>query len=136
MVFWAVAGSSPLLNTFLLRSCILLLSYDFGAPGRITPGFLPSVLRTASLSLAFKIAPGNFVEPDCMITVAGSSPLLNTFLLRSCILLLSYDFGAPGRTRTCYPRLRRPMLYPNELQALTTTSSFLIMPSVAVHIHS
>ncbi len=26
--------------------------------------------------------------------------------------------GAPGRTRTCYPRLRRPMLYPDELQAL------------------
>ena len=25
--------------------------------------------------------------------------------------------GAPGRTRTCYPRLRRPMLYPDELQA-------------------
>ena len=26
-------------------------------------------------------------------------------------------FGTPGRTRTCYPRLRRPMLYPNELRA-------------------
>ena len=25
--------------------------------------------------------------------------------------------GAPGRIRTCYPRLRRPMLYPIELQA-------------------
>jgi hypothetical protein len=25
--------------------------------------------------------------------------------------------GTPGRTRTCYPRLRRPMLYPNELRA-------------------
>jgi hypothetical protein len=24
---------------------------------------------------------------------------------------------APGRIRTCYPRLRRPMLYPNELRA-------------------
>lgn len=29
-------------------------------------------------------------------------------------------FGAPGRTRTCYPRLRRPMLYPNELRALNS----------------
>tara|TARA_B100001964_G_scaffold158212_1_gene173742 strand:+ start:45 stop:239 length:195 start_codon:yes stop_codon:yes gene_type:complete len=29
-------------------------------------------------------------------------------------------FGAPGRIRTCYPRLRRPMLYPYELQALRT----------------
>ena len=26
--------------------------------------------------------------------------------------------GALGRTRTCYPRLRRPMLYPDELRAL------------------
>jgi hypothetical protein len=25
--------------------------------------------------------------------------------------------GAPGRTRTCNPRLRRPMLYPVELRA-------------------
>ncbi len=25
--------------------------------------------------------------------------------------------GAPGRIRTCYPRFRRPMLYPNELRA-------------------
>ena len=28
------------------------------------------------------------------------------------------DDGALGRTRTCDPRLRRPMLYPAELQAL------------------
>ena len=27
--------------------------------------------------------------------------------------------GAPGRTRTCDPRLRRPLLYPTELRALT-----------------
>ena len=26
--------------------------------------------------------------------------------------------GTPGRIRTCYPRLRRPMLYPDELRAL------------------
>ncbi len=26
--------------------------------------------------------------------------------------------GAPGRTRTCNPRLRRPVLYPVELRAL------------------
>ncbi len=30
--------------------------------------------------------------------------------------------GAPGRIRTCYPRLRRPMLYPDELQALRPSS--------------
>lgn len=28
-----------------------------------------------------------------------------------------FKTGTPGRTRTCYPRLRRPMLYPDELQA-------------------
>ena len=28
-----------------------------------------------------------------------------------------YAYGTPGRIRTCYPRLRRPMLYPNELRA-------------------
>src|SRR6266571_1198819 len=27
-------------------------------------------------------------------------------------------FGAPGRTRTCDPRLRSPMFYPSELRAL------------------
>ncbi len=42
-------------------------------------------------------------------------------------------YGAPGRTRTCNPRLRRPMLYPVELQApslslaLTRSSSVFIV---------
>ena len=27
------------------------------------------------------------------------------------------EVGAPGRTRTCGPRLRRPVLYPTELRA-------------------
>ncbi len=31
-------------------------------------------------------------------------------------MLLTY-YGAPDRTRTCYPRLRRPVLYPDELRA-------------------
>jgi hypothetical protein len=29
----------------------------------------------------------------------------------------SANTGAPGRTRTCDPRLRRPVLYPPELRA-------------------
>ncbi len=29
----------------------------------------------------------------------------------------AFGYGAPGRTRTCNPRLRRPMLYPVELRA-------------------
>jgi hypothetical protein len=28
-----------------------------------------------------------------------------------------HDLGAPGRNRTCDPRLRRPVLYPTELRA-------------------
>ncbi len=31
--------------------------------------------------------------------------------------------GAPGRIRTCYPRIRSPILYPDELQALITAAS-------------
>ena len=53
------------------------------------------------------------------------------FLLR--LLIYSNNksrSGAPGRTRTCNPRLRRPMLYPVELRALNrgrycTLSSWL-----------
>jgi hypothetical protein len=36
---------------------------------------------------------------------------------------LTARFGAPGRTRTCDPRLRRPMLYPAELRAQSGASS-------------
>ena len=32
--------------------------------------------------------------------------------------LVRPTYGAPGRTRTCNPRLRRPVLYPVELRAL------------------
>jgi hypothetical protein len=28
------------------------------------------------------------------------------------VVILAYDHGAPGRIRTCNPRLRRPVLYP------------------------
>lgn len=33
------------------------------------------------------------------------------------MLTINHFYGAPGRIRTCYPRLRRPMLYPDELRA-------------------
>ncbi len=38
--------------------------------------------------------------------------------------MLAYKFGTPGRIRTCYPRLRRPMLYPSELQAQNFKTCF------------
>jgi hypothetical protein len=53
-----------------------------------------------------KIVPDDFVEPA---TVAVSRPAIRAN-------------GAPGRTRTCDPRLRRPMLYPAELRAPSSHS--------------
>jgi hypothetical protein len=44
----------------------------------------------------------------------SSRPSINR--LRRCSPTRRAD-GAPGRTRTCDPRLRRPMLYPAELRA-------------------
>ncbi len=38
------------------------------------------------------------------------------------VLLPTRKYGAPGRTRTCNPRLRRAMLYPVELQAQKTST--------------
>ena len=34
--------------------------------------------------------------------------------------------GTPDRTRTCYPRLRRPVLYPNELRAPRAATPVLV----------
>jgi hypothetical protein len=48
--------------------------------------------------------------------------------------------GAPGRTRTCYPRLRRPMLYPDELRAqvkrivLYVLTAWFSLPFVDIHL--
>ena len=35
--------------------------------------------------------------------------------------------SAPGRTRTCDPRLRRPVLYPTELRARATADSAIVL---------
>ena len=40
------------------------------------------------------------------------------------------QIGTPGRIRTCYPRLRRPMLYPNELRAQRIVSGMVNLPAV------
>src|SRR5258706_2687084 len=37
--------------------------------------------------------------------------------------LSSWATGTPDRIRTCYPRLRRPVLYPDELRALLDPDS-------------
>src|SRR5579859_8082864 len=41
--------------------------------------------------------------------------------------------GTPGRTRTCDPRLRRPLLYPAELRAQTCAINDLQHVADAVH---
>ena len=37
-----------------------------------------------------------------------------------------WNAGTPDRTRTCYPRLRRPVLYPDELRA----RSWILEPKI------
>ncbi len=70
-----------------------------------------------------KIAPCDFVEPAMLISSAFRSFL-------SCLCAKS---GAPGRTRTCDPRLRRPMLYPAELRA--QSASHIVLPFGSPHVH-
>ena len=45
-------------------------------------------------------------------------PLFRVRILPCLKPLVRPTYGAPGRTRTCNPRLRRPVLYPVELRAL------------------
>ena len=47
----------------------------------------------------------------------GSSPIEYSSLERTHARTGPFQTGAPGRTRTCNPRLRRPVLYPVELRA-------------------
>ena len=47
----------------------------------------------------------------------GSSPIEYSSLERAHARMGPFQTGAPGRTRTCNPRLRRPVLCPVELRA-------------------
>ena len=38
------------------------------------------------------------------------------------------NLGAPGRIRTCYPRIRSPILYPDELQAQEALRIYPTLP--------
>ena len=49
------------------------------------------------------------------ITIRGSTSWATSTITTN--YTCQTENGAPDRIRTCYPRLRRPMLYPNELQA-------------------
>jgi hypothetical protein len=69
-----------------------------------------------------KIAPCDFVEPCDADSSAFAAPRPAS----------PRSSGAPGRTRTCDPRLRRPMLYPAELRAQNPSSQ--IVSSLNVHV--
>ena len=75
---------------------------------QVTPLEPKSSASTNSATLAFKWGGRWGSNPRPPESQSGALPTE----LRPPLI-----FGAPGRTRTCYPRLRRPMLYPNELQA-------------------
>ena len=60
------------------------------------------------------------IEP----TTSGATNLCSTNWATPTITWMS--FSAPGRIRTCYPLLRRQMLYPDELQALKKSSRFIL----------
>jgi hypothetical protein len=54
------------------------------------------------------------------ITIQDSTAELQPPLIlmrRATCARLVLTPGTPDRIRTCYPRLRRPVLYPNELRA-------------------
>ena len=98
-------------TTIIDKSRKTLLMALNGRERGITPGVLPSTLRVVLRT--FKIAPGDFVEP-ATLGLEGRCSIRVSYVHNNFYILL---FGAPGRIRTCYPRLRRPMLYPSELQA-------------------
>ena len=62
-----------------------------------------------------------FVDPDSSPTAPPTCATPITQMEhRCCCSINAGAMNAPGRTRTCDRRLRRPMLYPAELQAQTT----------------
>ena len=79
----------------------------------LTNIFLIFALRASLWDVQFRSrrnCPDKVVKPSTVL-------VLNKQLLKETYFRFLLIIGAPGRTRTCYPRLRRPMLYPNELQA-------------------
>ena len=60
---------------------------------------------------------------DRLRTSVGTAPAVNEDTCPKVPENAGLD-GAPGRSRTCGPRLRRPLLYPAELQARGPASAF------------
>src|SRR3954469_18118437 len=77
-------------------------------------------MKKARLARAFSSKLGwlmGFEPTTTGITIQDSTAELQPPLNKSTCAWC----GAPDRTRTCYPRLRRPVLYPDELRALRAT---------------
>jgi integrase len=84
----------------------------------------------ARLAASVRLSPT--LSPDPPVEVAQSGPLLNPSRPRrsrkstECARELAKSglkTSAPGKTRTCDPRFRKPMLYPTELRAHTAKIS-------------
>jgi|AVFP01.1.fsa_nt_gi hypothetical protein len=108
-----------------LSSCCRRLAVQWHWGGRWGSNPRPQVPQTCALPTELRpplilCRPflGWFVQVDfCWVDFFGSAslnqptePILISFFKLA-------QTGAPGRTRTCDPRLRRPLLYPAELQA-------------------
>ncbi len=105
----------------------------FGTPGRIIPGSCPTPFRPCyarskllqailysgllpytfqAVLCTFKIAPGNFVFRAPALHLSGRAAHVQNCSRQFCI-----PGSCPTPFRPCCLRLRRPMLYPSELQA-------------------
>jgi hypothetical protein len=76
------------------------------------------------------------IEPATTgITILGSTNWATATIKKNLFTISNHTSsktGTPGRTRTCYPRLRRPMLYPDELRALKSGSQYSRLKLVGV----
>ena len=99
----------------------------------------PQISPSTVLPRAMARPAGNTPRPS--MAGAPSGPTCRSF--ENCSLQFSSNLlrrllvppralGAPGRTRTCDPRLRRPMLYPAELRA-QSANHISILTRLAVH---
>ena len=91
-----------------------------GALGRIIP-YIPVLHRYAASLTAIQNCSRHHINMTWVEPAILTCQDFRSF--SSC--LRGHFGGAPGRTRTCDPRLRRPVLYPAELRAHVRESILL-----------
>jgi hypothetical protein len=100
-------GFDPLMRT---HNWSTVFSSEISAPGGITrPSASPLRGRPGGRSPPLR----GVVEPE-LVLCRGFDPLMRT---HNWSTVFSSEISAPGGIRTHDPRLRRPILYPAELQA-------------------